>query len=206
MTRFSVAIALCLGLMSPTAPLRDQHHRALSVERWENVPQGHGYSGTWRGPARALAPAVEAQAGGVSRALNNLVNCYEPVVTPRSVTDSLNALLLRTFRITVDAGACTLWRTRFATPGERAPVHSDIPTLILAGEFDARTPVEHARRIASTLSRAYVYEIPSTGHSGDRLCMQGMTYQFLNDPMRPPDASCLERIPRLSFPTRWEQP
>jgi pimeloyl-ACP methyl ester carboxylesterase len=154
--------------------------------------------------ARALAPAVDPQAGGLSRALNNLVNCYEPVETPRTVADSLNALLLRPFRITVDPDACTLWRSRFVTPDERSPVHSDIPTLILAGEFDARTPIENARRIARTLTRAYVYELPGTGHNGQPPCMQDIIRQFLNDPTRTPDASCIARMPRISFLTRWE--
>ena len=155
--------------------------------------------------ARALAPAVEPQVGGVSRALNNLVNCYEPVEIPRTVADSLNALLLPPFRISVDPDACTLWRTRFATPDERTPVHSDIPTLILAGEFDARTPADNARRIARTLTRVYVYELPGTGHNGQPPCMQDIIRQFLNDPTRTPDESCIARMPRISFVTRWER-
>lgn len=155
--------------------------------------------------ARALVPAVDPQAGGLSRALNSLVNCYEPVDIPRTVTDSLNALLLRPFRISVDPDACTLWRTRFATPAERAPVHSDIPTLILTGEFDARTPVENGRRIARTLTRAYVHELPGTGHNGQPPCMQNIISQFWNDPMRAPDVSCIAGMPRIEFPTRWER-
>ena len=47
---------------------------------------------------------------------------------------------------------------------DAAPVRSDIPTLILTGYFDDRTPTEHARRIASTLSRAYLVEFPDEGH------------------------------------------
>jgi pimeloyl-ACP methyl ester carboxylesterase len=154
--------------------------------------------------AQALAPAVDPMgAGGASRALNSLVNCYEPIETPRAVVDSLNALLLRPFRITGDSGGCPLWRTRFASPAERSPVHSDIPTLILSGEFDARTPIEDGRRIARTLTRAYVYEVPRTGHNGQPLCMQVIITQFWNEPTHAPDISCLALIPRISFATRW---
>ena len=155
--------------------------------------------------ARTLAPALDPQGeGGVARALNNLVNCYESHgEIPARVADSLNALLLPAFRIQADPAQCSLWRTRFATPAERDPVRSDIPTLILTGEFDARTPYENGRAIARTLTRAYLYDFPGVGHSQQPLCMLEITRQFLDDPSREPDTSCIGRMPKLAFRTSW---
>jgi pimeloyl-ACP methyl ester carboxylesterase len=117
--------------------------------------------------------------------------------------DSAATVPLPPFRVRLDPGACTLWRTRFATEAERAPVHSDIPTLIITGEYDARTPIENAQRIALTLTHAFVYELPGTGHSGMPACGQDILRQFLQNPLRQPDASCIARMPKPSFPTTW---
>lgn len=41
----------------------------------------------------------------------------------------------------------------------------DVPTLILEGEDDLRTPVENAQRVAALLPRAQLVVAPATGHS-----------------------------------------
>jgi pimeloyl-ACP methyl ester carboxylesterase len=157
--------------------------------------------------ARMLAPTADPQAGlGAFRALNQLVNCYEPTELSPRTADSLNALLLPLFRLHPDPDACALWRTRFATAEEVAPVRSDLPALILAGEFDARTPMEGAYRIARTLTRAYVHELPATGHIGEPPCMRELIGQFLEEPERAPDASCVARMPPVSFRLQWDGP
>jgi dipeptidyl aminopeptidase/acylaminoacyl peptidase len=84
-------------------------------------------------------------------------------------------------------------------------VRSDIPTLIATGYFDDRTPTEHARRIASTLSRAYVVEFPNEGHDARPTgCHAAIVMQFLEDPTRKPDTSCVATIQPISFATTWE--
>jgi pimeloyl-ACP methyl ester carboxylesterase len=103
-----------------------------------------------------------------------------------------------------NAQECPLWQTSFATPDEHAPVVSDIPALVLTGEFDARTPVEFGRRIASTLSRSYVFELPSETHGGQPTgCRAAILAQFLANPERLPDASCIGQMRPLEFLTRW---
>ncbi|MCW4461701.1 alpha/beta hydrolase [Sphingomonas sp. BT-65] len=51
--------------------------------------------------------------------------------------------------------------------GYRATVRSDVPTLILAGDLDARTPVENAREIAAGLPRAQVVVVENAAHEFD---------------------------------------
>jgi pimeloyl-ACP methyl ester carboxylesterase len=83
-------------------------------------------------------------------------------------------------------------------------VRSDIPTLILTGYFDDRTPTEHARRIASTLSRAYLVEFPDEGHDArPSRCQLAIALQFWEDPTRPPDTSCVATIPPIAFARTW---
>jgi pimeloyl-ACP methyl ester carboxylesterase len=118
------------------------------------------------------------------------------------MADSANTVPLPPFRIRTDPDACDLWRTRFSSDAERAPVHSDIPTLIITGEYDARTPLEDARLIARTLTRAFVYELPGVGHSGLLQCGQQIVASFLADVTREPDASCIAQM-KTTFATRW---
>jgi pimeloyl-ACP methyl ester carboxylesterase len=120
--------------------------------------------------------------------------------------DSINALVRAAFRRRVpDVNECALWRTTFASATERSAVRSDIPTLIFVGEFDVRTPPEHARLIASTLTEALVYELPGHSHGGRPPCLRTIMQQFLNDPSRTPDASCIGQMPRIAFATRWPE-
>jgi pimeloyl-ACP methyl ester carboxylesterase len=59
-----------------------------------------------------------------------------------------------------------LWQDGFADPSTHEFVKSDVPTLLLTGEFDERSPTEHSRRIAASLSRAWLYELPGESHGG----------------------------------------
>jgi dipeptidyl aminopeptidase/acylaminoacyl peptidase len=86
-----------------------------------------------------------------------------------------------------------------------APVRSEIPTLILTGYFDDRTPTDHAYRIAATLGRAYLVEFPDEGHdTRPGACHAAIVLQFLEDPTRQPDTSCVATIPPIPFVTAWE--
>ena len=49
----------------------------------------------------------------------------------------------------------------------RRPVRSDVPTLILVGDLDPRTPTQNAHEIASTLSRAQVVTLENATHQFD---------------------------------------
>ena len=49
----------------------------------------------------------------------------------------------------------------------REPVRSAVPTLILVGDLDARTPVENAREIARGLSHAQVVVVENAAHQFD---------------------------------------
>jgi pimeloyl-ACP methyl ester carboxylesterase len=64
-----------------------------------------------------------------------------------------------------DAGACAFWP--FATPAP--PVNDaplpNIPTLILSGANDLRTPTSGARAVAAEIPDAHLLVVPNTGHS-----------------------------------------
>jgi hypothetical protein len=78
-------------------------------------------------------------------------------------------------------------------PSVDDPVVSDIPTLLLSGRFDPVTPPAFAEAAAAGLSTAYrlVDPLASHGVAFFSNCVNGIVDDFLNDPTRPPDSSCL---------------
>jgi pimeloyl-ACP methyl ester carboxylesterase len=156
--------------------------------------------------AHEIVSLADASPGGPVRASFWLVRCYDQYGPPyHARLDSVRGSVWQPLRgMRNNAQECPLWQTSFATPDEHAPVVSDIPALVLTGEFDARTPVEFGRRIASTLSRSYVFELPSETHGGQPTgCRAAILAQFLANPERLPDASCIGQMRPLEFLTRW---
>ncbi|HEV8199754.1 MAG TPA: alpha/beta hydrolase [Candidatus Polarisedimenticolia bacterium] len=156
--------------------------------------------------ARELVGHVAAPGRLANRALRELVNCDDDGGSKSLKTlKSVNARARPPFRRAVDRH-CEEWLPRSADVAVRDPVRSDIPTLILTGYFDDRTPTEQVRRIAATLSRASLVEFPDEGHDArPSRCHAAIALQFLEDPTRPPDTSCLATIPPITFETTWEQ-
>jgi tetratricopeptide (TPR) repeat protein len=87
---------------------------------------------------------------------------------------------------------CRDWPTFPADVAGRAPVWSDVPTLILAGELDPLTPPENARIAAATLARAQVFVLPMVGHGvlWTEPCAAKIVQAFLQEPARRPDVTC----------------
>lgn len=88
---------------------------------------------------------------------------------------------------------CNIWQVDQLAPVVDEPVSSDIPTLVLSGRFDPITPPEFGDVVARTLSRAYVYTFPDTGHGavGSSACADTILKAFLDNPSQPPDSSCI---------------
>ena len=100
---------------------------------------------------------------------------------------------------------CDLWQAGQADAIENEPVRSDIPTLILAGEYDPITPPSWGVDVAEGFSQSTYYEFPGIGHgasiSGD--CPLEITQAFIADPASEPESACLAEMagPAFAVPT-----
>jgi pimeloyl-ACP methyl ester carboxylesterase len=96
---------------------------------------------------------------------------------------------------------CQDWTGLPLNPRENQPVTSEIPALILAGEFDPITPPEWGRMTAAHLSNSYYYEFPGNGHwvTSSSRCALAIMLAFLDNPLIPPDATCLGSQVGLQF-------
>jgi pimeloyl-ACP methyl ester carboxylesterase len=87
---------------------------------------------------------------------------------------------------------CDFWGAKIADPIENQPVYSDIPTLVLAGEYDPVTPPSFGRLVADTLENAFYVEFPGLGHYvfADSSCARDIVAEFFEAPNTRPDSSC----------------
>ncbi|MEL6309091.1 MAG: alpha/beta hydrolase [Chloroflexota bacterium] len=106
----------------------------------------------------------------------------------RSLTDADLALFCDTF----SAGE--------SSAIENMPVISDIPTLILAGEYDPITPPEWGQRVADRLPDSVYVGFPASGHgvSSSEDCAQSVVVDFLTRDDTAVDARCTRTL-RLQF-------
>ncbi len=96
---------------------------------------------------------------------------------------------------------CSDWVDLDSIPeGENQAVVSDIPTLILSGEFDPVTPPAWGQLAAETLSRSQFLEFTGFGHgilgSGKDgcTCSRQIVSDFITDPESAVDASCVSEF------------
>jgi hypothetical protein len=101
--------------------------------------------------------------------------------------------------------ACSAWPVGPAPVLETAPVHSEIPTLVLAGEFDPITPPAYAAMIDRDLPAATAVTVRGYGHGTVGLgpCPVAIAVRFLGDPTTRPDTRCAAAAPfRFEIPRR----
>jgi pimeloyl-ACP methyl ester carboxylesterase len=96
---------------------------------------------------------------------------------------------------------CESWQSGLADPVENTPVFSDVPALVLAGQYDPITPPEWSRLAADTLSNHFFYEFPGLSHGIMRSnkCGLSIGLQFLDDPLLEPNASCIDALTGPDF-------
>lgn len=82
---------------------------------------------------------------------------------------------------------------------ERLPlgdvVVSDVPALIMEGEYDSNKPSEMGAEVAKNLSISYLAEFGGMAHVTLSPCSISMMAEFMNNPAQAPDMS---RVPQAT--------
>ena len=92
---------------------------------------------------------------------------------------------------------CRIWKLPSAQKIENEPVKSNIPTFIMAGEYDAYTPPEWGKLTAANLKNSFFVEVPWVGHGpgfNSPLCVNEMVADLFNEPASAPKTTCLDKI------------
>ncbi len=98
---------------------------------------------------------------------------------------------------------CKIWDVPKAAAVENEPVKSDIPSLILNGEYDPVTPPMRGAAAAQYLPKSFSFIFPGLGHgaTGSNDCVDGIIRAFLADPAKKPNAACIAKMGEPDFTT-----
>lgn len=96
---------------------------------------------------------------------------------------------------------CQIWGVEPLANGLETINGSNVPVLLLSGEFDPITPPQNAAQAADSLQVDQNVVFPAGGHgqlfSGE--CQNQIVLNFLDEPMQPGDTSCIPK--EVSFVT-----
>jgi len=81
------------------------------------------------------------------------------------------------------------------------PVTSDVPVLILNGEYDPVTPPSNGYQVAKTLTHSTVIVVPRAAHAvfATSDCVDGLMLDFYAAPEASVDLTCLDDYPAFRF-------
>lgn len=102
---------------------------------------------------------------------------------------------------------CDLWNVPQSGAHENDPISSDIPTLVMSGEYDPVTPPAWGALAAETLTNSSTFIYPGVGHGASvsgETCPLKMALAFFDDPFNTPDSSCIAEMKGPDFDTPQE--
>lgn len=142
--------------------------------------------------------------------LYNSIECREtwPMVdrTARRKAIESNGIYGLNARSSKSPSFCPVWRVAAAPAGERQPVRSSVPTLLLSGGYDWLTPPAWAREAARTLSssRNVVFRAQGHGVVVQDACAARLRDAFIEDP-EPKRALPCRPDTAPNFTAAWER-
>ena len=99
-----------------------------------------------------------------------------------------------------DFALCADWPVH-ATAKMKTSIPSEIPALLLSGEYDPVTPVEWAERVEAKFNNSRWYVFPGIGHGvlASDACAIDVMMAFIHDPLNRTEAECLNYQYEVSF-------
>jgi pimeloyl-ACP methyl ester carboxylesterase len=163
---------------------------------------------------RSAAPPL-AEAAPIAWGMFYSVECGEefPFVTPEILAAATAGVQEEIRRVALayvtnrDLAVCDFWNADVPLPTENDAVVSDVPTLVLAGEYDPITRPDYGRLAAQTLSRSSFFEFRGVGHGvlfptaepAYFDCAVQLAQQFIADPTASIDGTCVPLLPPPLF-------
>jgi len=157
-----------------------------------------------------LASNTLSQSEFISYGMNFSVQCNEEASF--SSQDAVDAAWEELDRLAVAFGkdadvpdytlsVCETWNSDTGPATENDPVVSEIPALVLAGEYDPITPPAWGAGAAATLTNSTFIEFPGLGHGTSIAddCPLNIMFEFLNDPTGSVDTGCIRTMAPIEF-------
>ncbi|NKI30432.1 alpha/beta hydrolase [Croceivirga thetidis] len=104
-----------------------------------------------------------------------------------------------------DKEVCAIWGVKNVSEIENMAVKSDVPVLLISGEYDESTPVRWAEAMTKNLTNSYHLIFNGWKHGpttnwGNPCAMQAAN-DFFNNPTAEPKPACFAQIRRPEFKT-----
>ena len=142
--------------------------------------------------------------GKFSEPQSKAVICYES--RPKTADDTKASLLLKypdfsSFYIDFDGELCDAWQPESGSSEIFKPVESNVPVLILSGEYDPVCPPLFGKLTAATLSKSTFIIVPSASHAAIHAdeCIRIIADKFLSNPELKPDIKCVSNRSVITF-------
>jgi len=137
------------------------------------------------------------------------VTCAEdlPWIKPGEGERMAENTFLGDYRLRQQREACTLWPRAEIERDYSQPVKSDLPILILTGEWDPVTPPSNGERVAKTLTNGLHVIVPHGAHGLDGLegmdCIDNLIGEFIErGTTKDLNTACVKTIRRKGFPLK----
>ncbi|MEM9077444.1 MAG: alpha/beta fold hydrolase [Bacteroidota bacterium] len=131
----------------------------------------------------------------------NSFNTQEKIIEETNKYPAVKGLSPAVF----DNEVCEIWSVEKVPDIENQAVRSDIPVLLISGEYDELTPVKWAESMTSNLKNSYHLIFKGWKHGpttnwGNPCAMQAAN-DFFNNPTEKPRPDCFEQIKSPQFKT-----
>lgn len=136
------------------------------------------------------------------------VECGEdwPFLTQQDITKSLQGITPQIAAVfgpgeQQEFDVCQFWKVQKVPAAQKQPVVSNLPTLVLSGEYDPITPPSNGQETANNLSNSYFFIFPGQGHGQEYSsdCSDTIINAFEDDPSQKPAGSCIAQMAEPAF-------
>ncbi len=101
------------------------------------------------------------------------------------------------------AEICNIWKVKKVDDIENEPVKSNVPVLLISGEYDENTPPYFGEMLAANFTNSFHLIFKSWKHgpttNWSNPCAMNCANTFFNNPTERPDIDCFNEITKAKF-------
>jgi pimeloyl-ACP methyl ester carboxylesterase len=162
------------------------------------------HAGDWKPIEQGILENAAGADAALSLGLLFSITCNDDVafITEPDIARETQGTFLRDYRVRQQQAACRQW-PKNPTQTDRTPVQSAVPTLFVAGDSDAATPLWFTERVAAGFSQRAEVIAAGQGHTEWSECVAGFYQQLVRDgSVRNLRGTTCNAIPRPPFKTQ----
>lgn len=144
--------------------------------------------------------------GKFSEAQSHAISCFE--TRPQKFEDTKESLTMKypdfiSFNSGYNTQLCDIWRPEIANKEIFEPVVSDVPILVLSGEFDPVCPPLFGTITAKTLTNSTLIIVPAASHAAIHAddCLRKIANDFILNPRKKLPTRCVYDRKKIDFVT-----